>query len=236
MSVQASEPAVESARRQRTRTRLLDAALQLFAEHGMHGTSVETIVERAGFTRGAFYSNFDSKESLMVALVEREHRIEMEALNAALIEMLPQLRRERAGAPDGQFPWMFESIMELLDRILDPRRSGAQGCLLHNEFLISALREPEFAVRFSEHEERLVDELAVVVNQALDEIGLRFTAPPQLVLRTLIDIYSSAERLDVLDHVAGHAGDGQRRAVTVTSIVAVLEAFTEATDAPRANA
>ena len=49
-------------RRQATRERLLDAAFEVFAEQGVHASTVEQIAERAGFTRGAFYSNFTTKE------------------------------------------------------------------------------------------------------------------------------------------------------------------------------
>lgn len=60
-----------SARRTQTRGRLLDAATVLFAERGVLAASVEEICERAGFTRGAFYSNFSSREELCLAWYRR---------------------------------------------------------------------------------------------------------------------------------------------------------------------
>lgn len=57
-------------RRPRTRARLLEAALAVFAERGFHGTSIEDICQQAGFTRGAFYSNFASKDELFLALFD----------------------------------------------------------------------------------------------------------------------------------------------------------------------
>lgn len=57
--------------REQTRERLLDAALELFAEKGVLAATVEEICERAGFTRGAFYSNFDSKDDLCIAAIQR---------------------------------------------------------------------------------------------------------------------------------------------------------------------
>ena len=57
-----STPATRS--RENTRARLLEAAAQVFAEAGLDGASVEAVCERAGFTRGAFYSNFESKDEL----------------------------------------------------------------------------------------------------------------------------------------------------------------------------
>ncbi len=64
---------VRTARRDATRERVLDAAREVFAESGVIGGSVEEICERAGFTRGAFYSNFADKADVLEALIAREH-------------------------------------------------------------------------------------------------------------------------------------------------------------------
>jgi len=61
----------EPRRRTRTRQLLLDAALELVAERSLQSTSVEAVCERAGFTRGAFYSSFSSIDDLVVALYEQ---------------------------------------------------------------------------------------------------------------------------------------------------------------------
>lgn len=54
-----------------TRERLLDAGRLLFAAHGIAGTSLAQIAERAGVTTGAIYSNFSSKTDLVAAVIER---------------------------------------------------------------------------------------------------------------------------------------------------------------------
>lgn len=53
-------------RQQQTRLAILDAAIQLFIERGIDATSIEEVVAAAGFTRGAFYSNFESKDELFL--------------------------------------------------------------------------------------------------------------------------------------------------------------------------
>jgi AcrR family transcriptional regulator len=58
--------------RELTTQRLLDAALKLFAKKGLDATSVEDIAEAAGYSRGAFYSNFESKEALFLEALRRE--------------------------------------------------------------------------------------------------------------------------------------------------------------------
>jgi AcrR family transcriptional regulator len=58
--------------------KLFEAAAQVFEDQGIGGASVETIAAAAGFTRGAFYSNFKSKEELIIAMLEDhvEHTIQ----------------------------------------------------------------------------------------------------------------------------------------------------------------
>src|SRR6201996_8512282 len=53
-----------------TRDKLFEAAARVFEEQGIGGASIDAIAEAAGFTRGAFYSNFASKDELIVAMLE----------------------------------------------------------------------------------------------------------------------------------------------------------------------
>jgi AcrR family transcriptional regulator len=107
--------------RARTRQALLDAAGEVFAERGLHRTSVEAIAERAGFTRGAFYSNFSSKEELFAELLQSTvYRAYRRMIDAELEGDGPMpTTRESAGMlarvqdhPDGR--WMFRLWLELL--------------------------------------------------------------------------------------------------------------------------
>jgi AcrR family transcriptional regulator len=53
-----------------TREKLFEAAARVFEEQGIGGASIETLAAAAGFTRGAFYSNFKSKDELIIAMLE----------------------------------------------------------------------------------------------------------------------------------------------------------------------
>lgn len=57
--------------RRRTREQLLDAAAEVFSRRGYHNASVDEVAEAAGFSKGAVYSNFTSKEDLFLALLDR---------------------------------------------------------------------------------------------------------------------------------------------------------------------
>jgi AcrR family transcriptional regulator len=57
---------------ERRRPQILDAALELFLEHGYEGTSMQALADRAGVTKPVIYSAFESKDALFRALLERE--------------------------------------------------------------------------------------------------------------------------------------------------------------------
>ena len=58
-------------RRERTREELVTSAMRLFAERGVASTSVEAIAESAGYSRGAYHSNFESRDEVLDAVVAR---------------------------------------------------------------------------------------------------------------------------------------------------------------------
>ena len=64
----------QSERRARTREQILDAAEQLFSEHGVDGTKIDDIVAAADLARGTFYYNFKTKDELVVGLAKRDLR------------------------------------------------------------------------------------------------------------------------------------------------------------------
>jgi AcrR family transcriptional regulator len=106
--------------RARTRAALLDAAARVFVERGFQGASVELIVESAGFSRGAFYSNFSSKEQLFAELLQERvygHYRQM-ATTAARATARPSLRElgEHLAAiqADTDGRWLFRLWLELL--------------------------------------------------------------------------------------------------------------------------
>jgi AcrR family transcriptional regulator len=79
---------------QATRDRLIQAAEKAFIRSGFDASPVERIAEEAGFSRGAFYSNFRSKDELFIAVLDKK-------------------RREIAGALDEIFRMTFVFFLNL---------------------------------------------------------------------------------------------------------------------------
>src|SRR5437879_13494384 len=71
----------EESRRQ-TRERLLEAAAIVFSRQGFDATSVDQVAEEAGFSKGAVYSNFASKEELFMVLLDRHLETELPSVAA----------------------------------------------------------------------------------------------------------------------------------------------------------
>ena len=65
-------------KQQQTRSSLVRAAAKLFSERGLEGASIDEIAEAAGYTKGAFYANFGSKEELFLVMMDEKFSSELE--------------------------------------------------------------------------------------------------------------------------------------------------------------
>jgi AcrR family transcriptional regulator len=114
-----------------TRQRLLDAAERVFLRRGLQASSVEEIATEAGFTRGAFYSNFKSKDELFVEL-----------LHARLYDRYTRMAeeaQEQPGAPRERLRWGIERMREMYEE-----DQGDWLFRLWLECLLHATRDEEF--------------------------------------------------------------------------------------------
>ena len=71
-------------KQQRTRKSLLGAAAQLFCSRGLEGASIDEVAQTAGYTKGAFYANFKSKEELFLVMLDERYAEELERLDRTL--------------------------------------------------------------------------------------------------------------------------------------------------------
>jgi AcrR family transcriptional regulator len=93
-----------SARRAQTRAQLLEAAARVYARRGFDGATIDEVAEEAGFTKGAVYDHFGSKEKLLVALIEEYLSAQMAEQVSLFDVSLETSERPRAGADR----WMQE--------------------------------------------------------------------------------------------------------------------------------
>ncbi len=173
--------AVTSRRREATRAKLLDAAAQVFAEVGLDAASVEAICERAGFTRGAFYSNFETKDELFLELAGRVARSRVDGVR----ERVALLEREGGALAAGGDP--FEIVQQVLDVSGDDRLA----ILLMSEIRIHALRDAKLATAFLAQDA----EMRASVAQIITDIGaaglISFRLPADDVARLMLTVWES---------------------------------------------
>lgn len=131
------------ARRDETRQRLLEAASRLIASKGLDASSVEEIAAEAGYTRGAFYSNFEDKASLLLAIMEKEQQRVTAELETMFGADLPTADFERSVLHyymtiyrDGAcfMPWMEAKLLSIRDPSFRERMRGA---LLETQSIIT---------------------------------------------------------------------------------------------------
>jgi AcrR family transcriptional regulator len=156
-----------TARRALTRDKLMSAATIVFAERGIIGASVEEICEAAGFTRGAFYSNFADKDDLVLALIQ--HRITTQY--AAAEHSIGQMKN----APEGLSPEQLVSYA--LTEFEAAGRSGRETVLTQQELLLYAARQPSLRDPYLAFADACSRQLSVLIADAMAFTELEFTLP-----------------------------------------------------------
>lgn len=107
--------------RERTRAALRRAAAELVATQGLHGTSIEAITDSAGYSRGAFYANYSSKEELLAEVLQQQvygayRQMATQWRDADGKRPTPRQTGERLAAiiGDEEGRWMFTLWLDLL--------------------------------------------------------------------------------------------------------------------------
>jgi AcrR family transcriptional regulator len=163
--------------RENTRARLLEAAAQVFAEVGLEGATVEVVCERAGFTRGAFYSNFASKDELFLTLAGSVG----EARVSAVRERVQQLTESGALALDDP--------VSLVQQVMDSAGDDRLGVMLMSEIRIRALRDAEFGAAYLEGEREMVSGIARIITDIVDKECLHLRTDAEETARLLMIVW-----------------------------------------------
>jgi AcrR family transcriptional regulator len=139
----AESPRRRGNKRERTRQALVDAALEVIAEGGFAGASLEAIARRAGVTRGSIYSNFAGRNALMTAALatqgmnlDREFGLEL--------PLKAQLQR-------------------FAEALLDQFPAGARGGSLVIEYQLYAMSQPDLRVQLAAAYEAMFAKMAAAL-------------------------------------------------------------------------
>jgi AcrR family transcriptional regulator len=144
----------QAERTRATRRKLLDAAKRIFAQDGFEAARLEDIAGGAGYTRGAFYAHFKSKEDIFFALFEEWVRERIDTLTADL---------RRHSKPGDKLVALRTHYAELAtDRRL---------VLISMEFKQFALRHPEAHARLRSSHRRIRASFGKLFSEIMDALG-----------------------------------------------------------------
>lgn len=160
-------------RRTNTRARLLAAAVDVFVERGARRVTVDDLVSAAGYTRGAFYSNFGSVEEVLLEAFKEESERLIEAVRNAVAE------HSDADSSGSLIRAAFDAVGTVQDR----------WYVLQSEVVLQSLRDPDAREISSATFTALSEQLVEVVELALDRLDCTSTMPTDLLAQTMMGIF-----------------------------------------------
>jgi AcrR family transcriptional regulator len=174
-------------RLEHTRSLLLDAAEEVFAEKGFTPATLDDIAHAAGYTKGAIYKHFATKEDLFLAVSDRYWRRYFdnfaEVLSAAT----------EVGAPE------LDAIAQRWRQLSIDR--GAEHAALGHEFTLYLLRNPDARERVAAKRREVVEALASFVVEGMDRLGGTLLIRPLTFAQVLVATSDSVVLGSELDGV-----------------------------------
>lgn len=161
---------------QRTREALIDAAMALFVEQGLTGPSLDAICARAGFTRGAFYVHFGSRDDLIAAVVEKTMGGFIDAIIAS-------------GEAGADLPTIVRTFAMAV-------RSGAfpfPGHVRSHQVIEACLRSPKLQAKYLELLSRARDRLTDTIRRGQQAGTIRDDVDPSGVAQLLLALVLGVE-------------------------------------------
>jgi AcrR family transcriptional regulator len=174
-------------RLERTRSLLLDAAEEVFAEKGFTPASLDDIARAAGYTKGAIYKHFATKEDLFLAVSDRYWRRYFD--NFA--EVMSAAKQVTAHELD-----------EIAKRWRQLSRDrGAEHAALGHEFTLYLLRNPDARDRVAAKRSEVVEALAKFIEDGMNRLGATLLMPASTFAQVLIATSDSVVLSSELDDV-----------------------------------
>ncbi|MGG1659849.1 TetR/AcrR family transcriptional regulator [Brevibacillus sp. NRS-1366] len=147
-------------RKKATRQLLLESAARTFAHLGFHGASVDKIAECAGFSKGAVYAHFSSKEVLFLAIMEQQMHLHVHNIQQAIDQ-------------HHSLSHFIESMDEYFDSVRQKNRTWS---MLHMEFLLYAMREESVRHKWS----AMIAESIEQISKAIEKLKAKQTQGARL--------------------------------------------------------
>lgn len=171
--------------RSRTRAELLEAAVRVFKRSGVAAASIEEICDEAGFTRGAFYSNFSDKDDILLAVVESD-----------MSSLLDELRQRLDTRPS------LDEFVAAISGPASPEWSRREDQMLANEMHVRAQTNPALRAKLLEFFEMVRDGLA----DGLDAVYADLPLPSRDLALLIVALANGLVRYGLLDETVDADG------------------------------
>ncbi|MEA5153212.1 TetR/AcrR family transcriptional regulator [Raineyella sp.] len=214
-----------SPRRAETRQRLLEGAVGVFADRGVLAASVEEICDRAGFTRGAFYSNYASKNDLVLALLAQD-RARQEAMVAGVAGS------DLVSQPVTTSQELSTLVESAVRRFASLQRLDRDWVMASAELHLYAAREPEIREAYLAHQRATRASLLRGALTIAGMCGWEFSVPEDSVLQILENMYDGAVLQALLLHP--DLGDEERVQACLGPFIHVMASIVRPVGAPPA--
>jgi AcrR family transcriptional regulator len=171
-------------RRQHTRDVLLDAAEEVFARRGFDGASLDEIADAAGYTRGAIYKHFGSKDELFLAVNHRFNERSLEGFREAF---------------DFSIPIEELDLAAIAKRWYDLQHHEPHFYALGTEFNLYVLRNPEVRERVTAQRRAIAEMIAGFMDEHSARLGVTMRIPSITIARIVLACADGLELASQLD-------------------------------------
>lgn len=204
----APAPAVDKRSRSATRQKLVVSSTAVFAQKGIEGASIGELCAAAGFTRGAFYSNFETKTDLALAVLE--HMVEqiVDQLDTGLDQWLDSDLDTQA------------VVTRIIEGVTDQGLTMNQQAV-RVELFLAAFRSPDIREAVTPLRDRMYTAVEGALTRVAHHRHLKFMLPSRDMARIMLTSYSG----QLTDRMA--MGESTHRAQAV--IPTMWLAFTRST-------
>ncbi len=165
-----------------TRERLLNSANTIFTKKGYVAASVEDIAAAAGYTRGAFYSNFGGKAELLLELLRRDH----ETMRAEL---------QRIFDAGGTREEMESRALNFYSRFIRLNPAFMLWC----EAKLQAARDAKFRARYTAFMREKLEDMAHTIAMFAEQAGTPLLLPPEQLAVGLMGLCDGVQAIHIAD-------------------------------------
>lgn len=154
-----------------TRARLVATAKDLFLSDGYAATSLEKVADKAGYSKGAVYSNFRNKDELCLAVLDEIHAEQGELMAAAI-----------TGAST------MEGRLAAFQAWADANVGNEAWTALEVEFAVSARRNPNVRKELASRDRTIRAMIARLITAQAEELGVTLPVPADAAATALLSL------------------------------------------------